>query len=32
VYSIDQASGVLRLLRQYPGGKGANWIEVVSIE
>ena len=32
MYSIDQASGVLRLLRQYPGGKGANWIEVVSIE
>ena len=29
VYSIDQKSGALRLLRQYPGGKGANWIEVV---
>jgi len=25
VYAIDQASGALTLLRQYPGGKGANW-------
>jgi 6-phosphogluconolactonase len=32
VYSIDQASGALRLLRQYAGGKGANWIEIVSTD
>ena len=32
VYSIDQASGALRLLRQYPGGKGANWIEIVNTD
>jgi 6-phosphogluconolactonase len=30
VYSI--LSGALRLLRQYPGGKGANWIEIVSTD
>jgi 6-phosphogluconolactonase len=32
VYSIDQATGALRPLRQYPGGKGANWIEIVSTD
>jgi 6-phosphogluconolactonase len=32
VYAIDQARGALRLLRQYPGGKGANWVEVVSTD
>jgi len=30
VYAIDAASGALSLLRQYAGGKGANWVEVVS--
>jgi len=30
VYAIDQASAALRLLHQYPGGKGANGIDVVS--
>jgi 6-phosphogluconolactonase len=30
VYAIDQASGALSLLRKYPGGKGANWVEIVS--
>ncbi len=29
VYAIDQASGALALLRKYPGGKGANWVEIV---
>jgi 6-phosphogluconolactonase len=32
VYSIDQQSGALQLLKQYPGGKGANWIEIVSTD
>jgi 6-phosphogluconolactonase len=31
VYAIDQASGALKLLRQYPAGKGANWVEIVGI-
>jgi len=30
VYAIDRAGGALTLLRQYPGGKGANWVEIVS--
>jgi 6-phosphogluconolactonase len=30
VYAIDPASGALSLLRKYPGGKGANWVEIVS--
>lgn len=30
VYAIGQASGALALLGQYPGGKGANWVEIVS--
>jgi 6-phosphogluconolactonase len=29
VYAIDQVSGALSLLRKYPGGKGANWVEIV---
>jgi len=32
VYAIDQTSGALRLLRQYPSGKGANWVEMVSFD
>ena len=32
VYAIDQTSGALRLLRQYPSGKGANWVEIVSFD
>jgi 6-phosphogluconolactonase len=32
VYAIDQASGALRLLEKYPGGKGANWVEIVSFD
>ena len=31
VYAIDEASGALALLRKYPGGKGANWVEIVSL-
>ena len=29
-YAIDEASGALSLLGQFPGGKGANWVEIVS--
>ena len=32
VYAIDGASGALRLLKQYPTGKGSNWIEIVSFD
>jgi 6-phosphogluconolactonase len=31
VHAIDQASGALSLLQKYPAGKGANWVEIVSI-
>jgi 6-phosphogluconolactonase len=29
VYAIDRKTGGLNLLGQYPGGKGANWVEIV---
>ena len=32
VYAIEQASGALALLQKYPGGKGANWIEIVGFD
>ncbi|HEX7953903.1 MAG TPA: beta-propeller fold lactonase family protein, partial [Burkholderiales bacterium] len=32
VYAIDHSSGALRLLHQYPVGKGANWVEIVGFE
>ncbi|MBE0621659.1 MAG: beta-propeller fold lactonase family protein [Burkholderiales bacterium] len=32
VYAIDEASGALSQLQRYPGGKGANWVEIVSFE
>ncbi len=32
VYAIDAASGALSLLQKYPGGKGANWVEIVSFD
>jgi 6-phosphogluconolactonase len=32
VYAIDQASGALEFLDKYPGGKGANWVEIVSFD
>jgi 6-phosphogluconolactonase len=31
VHAIDPASGALSLPRKYPGGKGANWVEIVSL-
>lgn len=30
VYSIDQSSGALKLLQNYPSGIGSNWVEIVS--
>jgi len=32
VHAIDPASGELSLLQQYPGGNGANWVEIVSFD
>ena len=32
VYAIDARSGALRRLGQYPTGKGANWVEIVSFD
>lgn len=32
VYAIDQPGGALRFLQKYPGGKGANWVEIVDLE
>jgi 6-phosphogluconolactonase len=31
VYAIGEASGALSLLAKYPGGRGANWVDIVSI-
>ena len=31
-YAIDQVSGTLRLVGQYPTGKGSNWVEIVSFD
>ena len=31
VHAIDPASGALRLVGKYPGGKGANWVEIVAL-
>jgi len=31
LYGIDGATGALRLLQQVPGGKGANWVEIIDI-
>ena len=31
-YSIDPSSGALRLVGQYPTGKGSNWVEIVSFD
>jgi 6-phosphogluconolactonase len=30
VHAIDPASGALSSRQEYPGGKGANWVEIVS--
>jgi len=32
VYAIEQSSGALKFLNKYPTGKGANWVEIVSLE
>lgn len=32
VYAIDAATGALRPLQKYPTGKGANWVEIVSVD
>ena len=32
VYAIDQSGGALRFLQKYPGGKGANWVEIVDLQ
>jgi 6-phosphogluconolactonase len=32
LYAIDPSSGALKLLGKYPGGKGANWVEIVAFE
>ena len=29
-YDIDGATGALKLVQQYPTGKGSNWVEIVS--
>ena len=31
-YAIDAASGALALLRKCPGGKGANWVEIIGFD
>ena len=32
VYAVDQSNGALRFLQKYPGGKGANWVEIIEIQ
>jgi len=32
VYGIDQTSGALSLLQRAPGGRGANWVEIVRFD
>jgi 6-phosphogluconolactonase len=31
-YTIDSSSGALKLVGKYPTGKGANWVEIVSLD
>ena len=31
-YAIDAASGALKLIGQFPTGKGSNWVEIVSFD
>ena len=31
-YAIDSENGALRLIGRYPGGKGANWIEILAVD
>jgi len=30
--SIDSENGPLRLIGRYPGGKGANWVEILAVD
>jgi 6-phosphogluconolactonase len=32
VYAIDASNGTPKLLKQYPTGKGSNWVEIVSLD
>jgi 6-phosphogluconolactonase len=32
VYAIDPGNGALRPIGKYPTGKGANWVEIVSVD
>ena len=32
IATCPTARGALSLLRKYPGGKGANWVEIVSFD
>jgi 6-phosphogluconolactonase len=32
LYAIDPSSGALKLLGKYPGGKDANWVEIVAFD
>ncbi len=32
VYALDPSSGALRFLQKYPGGKGANWVEIIELQ
>ena len=32
VPATDQKSGALKLLKQYPTGKGSNWVEIVTFD
>jgi len=32
VYAIAPGTGALALPQKYPGGKGANWVEIVSLD
>jgi 6-phosphogluconolactonase len=32
VFERDAGTGALKLLKQYPSGKGANWVEIVSFD
>src|SRR5262245_30108955 len=31
-YAIDSENGALRLIGRYPGGKGANWVEILAVD
>lgn len=32
VYAIDPANGSFKLVNKAPAGKGANWVEIVSLD